>query len=248
MIEDASQQREGDILKEAPRNIQLFRLPELKIAGRSVRMGMHMDTLVHFVNYLERNQHLGLKIQGRIINYEQWLRLQKHPTHRFFMGVRVVRAMGENNIEYVRLISPKDFEMSSRDILSTAKSSYSPSTLASEIGFQVGWYDAATLLKKRMGLEGIGVGLLPILEGCNEFAIGSGSLNQDQLISEIFALGRYLYERDSDIAALIARLPNKANTLANLGTTQAVTSLAIPTIEASKTHVSVVINSNKYDL
>lgn len=166
----------------------------------------------------------------------------------FSWGVRVVRAMGENNIEYVRLISPKDFEMSSRDILSTAKSSYSPSTLASEIGFQVGWYDAATLLKKRMGLEGIGVGLLPILEGCNEFAIGSGSLNQDQLISEIFALGRYLYERDSDIAALIARLPNKANTLANLGTTQAVTSLAIPTIEASKTHVSVVINSNKYDL
>jgi len=227
---------------EAPKSSQVFKLPEISVNGRRVRLGMHMDTAVNFLSFLSTcPELLDLKLKGRVITPSQYERLRYHPTHRFYMSGRVVRARDERGADIITLISPRDLQWSAQDVLNAAKNIYSPDSLSPEIGFQVAWYEASDLTGLRFANGGMYNGILPILGGCNEFEIGSDRLSPAQLEQFSWRLGQYLYDMDIDLQALRNRGTTTVFSTATLRNSQNLTPLGSPL----STDYSIKLSNNK---
>lgn len=164
---------------EKPRHTSTVRLPDIIAGDAIVKLGMHTDstlTLLRTLSELPPGEASQVRIEGRILTLEQKDLLQRHPAYRFFMSSRLVRSStGE-----LSLALPTDLNARNENMSAWLQNEFSPSSLASEIGYKVGYFDAQTLVANWLAL-GRPNDLLPLIGGINQFTIGSDTLPQQTL-------------------------------------------------------------------
>ncbi len=183
MLTELSRTTEADFSPERPVNCVLVELPSVEVGTTRIRLSMHTDNingLFRVLGNLPPDQLDKLRIQGRTITDSQMQELAKHPVYRFFLSGRLTRSnIGDQDL--LAYLMPDNLGIPNEQVIKLIQGRFSPDTLSEEIGFKTVWYDARSLVSKR--IEGANF-FLPYLGAINEFEIGSDQLSNVEL-SEI---------------------------------------------------------------
>ena len=173
---------------EKPSKTGVLSLPVVEIPGYGVgevRLAMHTDNLGILISALSDSPYLtSLKIEGRVITDEQFEKLGRDPVYRFYMSGRLLRVSQSDTIDNLVYTMPGDLNIDHRRATRLLNSSFSPSTLANDVGFKTGYYEAKDLVHKWQKTIRVNE-FLPQFGGVNELSIGSDSLTQQELDEEI---------------------------------------------------------------
>ncbi len=170
---------------EQPCNVTLVVLPETEIplAEQYVRLAMHTDNirgLLEVLRSLPNTDRSLLQIEGRVLTDEEFARLSQHRVYRFFMSGRLQRVSFSEQAEILAYVLPRDFDISTEEASRLVTLPFSPSSLARNLGFKTGYYDADVLVEQWLA-SGNPNRFIPMLGACNEFNIGSDILSGHRL-------------------------------------------------------------------
>jgi hypothetical protein len=188
---------------EKPHTTAIVTLPDIDALGTRVKLGIHTDSTLTLIRTLSQQPDRDqLRIEGRVLTPVQRERLEQHPIYRFFLSSRVRRAMSGGMF----LVLPTELYVTPDNIAAWIQTTFSPDTLAQELGYTVGYYDAAGLVD-RWQTEGRPNDFLPLFGGVNQFAIGSDTLSQER-IRQIAGRLRAAFEEQERQARLAPPLTN----------------------------------------
>lgn len=211
------------ITLDDPANTALVVLPEVtdhrERPLHGIRLSMHTDTILNLLRILHGLDMPGLKIEGRVINSNQFDHLRSHPTFRFYMQGRMERFDGGNNPEIIALVTPKDLDLAEDEVGRLIALTFSPRSLMDEIRHQVGFYSVQDLLR-RWETGAPGGDFEPLFGGCNEFRIGSDTADEPELSALAVEISRQLRSMDANIGQIPLSLFNptspRLNSIANI--------------------------------
>jgi hypothetical protein len=166
---------------EKPRNVEPVALPNIDVRGKTIRLGMHTDSILTLLKTLGNQPDLDqLKVEGRVLTPEQGKSLANDPTYLFYLSGRTTRATGEQG--YIFLL-PKNMNLKQEEVAALLQTPFTPAVLSKKIGYKTGYYSAKSLISELQSSGNVAK-LLPIIGATNEFNIGSDTLNTERL-SEI---------------------------------------------------------------
>jgi len=186
---------------EKPKRTSLIVLPTIRWGEKKIRSGLHTDrlrTLMSFLGDLSPTERQALKIEGRVLNRDQWERLQKDAIYQFFLNGREDRTTTSEQDEVVRLLLPKGLSLTHDDVVRLSQLAYSPSSNATTVGYTTGYFSAKDMFRF-WGKNYSSNDFLPILGGCNEFLIGSDTLSPVKLKLIVIALEKKFVEATYDV-------------------------------------------------
>ncbi|MEK7573883.1 MAG: hypothetical protein AAB531_05690 [Patescibacteria group bacterium] len=182
---------------EIPTNIVKFELPDV-MSG--VRLGMHTDTVGNLLRVLmDFPESPDLRFEARQLNSTQRRELDRNMVYRFYMSGRFVRSGEDYGIVLPTGFSPKDGEVSR-----WANSSFSPSTLAREIGYRIAYIDLSGRIPGNPQDQHI---LMGEIGGCNELNIGSDIVDSSRLSAIAEQIKQRLAELDIEARASNVLIP-----------------------------------------
>jgi len=187
---------------EQPRNTVLLTLPEFDIYGQKTRLGMHTDTFSNFIRAVGSLGIRDLQVQGRVLTPEQLTALQNNKAYQFFMNGRLQRVDIGQQAPVLSFLYPKDLTIGEDDAHRMMGMPFSPTTLAGELGYQVGYYNVQDLVQAIRQGESPNA-YLPILAGSNEFQLGSNTLTRHQLEQLAQFISQRLLEMDQNLLSLL---------------------------------------------
>ncbi|MBI2029331.1 hypothetical protein HYT02_02865 [Candidatus Gottesmanbacteria bacterium] len=191
--------------KEKPQNIHVVVLPEVTIpsSGHRVKLSLHTDNvgnLLRFLYSLPEEEISSLLIEGRYLSQDQFNELSNHPLYRFYTSLRTTKVLISEALETFAFTYPKDSGIIPDEAKGLITRPFSPITLAKDLDYQTSYYNAYYLVQQWLQ-TGNTNNYLPMFGGCNEFAIGSDNLSEDQLklignsISAYIADQQYISKR-----------------------------------------------------
>lgn len=211
---------------EKPRNVQVVNLPDISAGERTVKLGMHTDTILTLLRTLESLPDKdALKIEGRVLTPGQRAKLENSRAYRFFLSSRLARAAKGR----VAVVFERDLNASPEETSSWLQGSFSPSSLTDEVGYEVGYFSAADLAE-RWVMSGRPNDLLPLVGGVNQFSIGSDTLSPVRLAEIQDALQRAFREQEQGRV-----LPSVNQTLSNTYSSLLISSLPLKNIKNRET-------------
>lgn len=166
--------QETSVSLELPRNRHLVTFPPIQseLSDFGVRLGMHTDSILTLLGTLRGLPDLDqLKVEGRVLNNAQEKALEASQKYRLYMSSRVIR--GE-------LLVSQSVRLTPEGIAEATQSRFSPSSLAREIGYRVGYFNAKKLIDEWVA-QGTPNTFLSRFGGVNEFYIGSDTLTPQRL-------------------------------------------------------------------
>jgi len=168
-----------------PKETSLVVLPTVKGEVQKVRYGMHTDKIGDLFRFLSSLRYGDIKlkdlmIEGRVLDYKQWERLQYDKQYRFFLEGRSDRADSITQADTIRFFFPKGMKLTFEDVKRLLSLSYSPATSSDSNTIKDG-YVSADFLLKAYERDYHTNSFLPLWGGCNEFHIGSDVLTPLQL-------------------------------------------------------------------
>lgn len=188
---------EREVVFDAPEKSILVHLPyvEETLFWDSNRqyLSMHTDMMGEFcrtINSLKPSVRNELLIQTRVMTPQQWEDLTDHDVFYFFYKRRSYRRGIDERRHTMTYLLPKGKKITEARIRDYFMLDFSPKTLASEIGFKVGWFRAEWLAKKAENEESFN-SLAPFIGAINQFKIGSNTLKPGILrqVATRFRLG-----------------------------------------------------------
>lgn len=181
----------GELLASAeqPRHTVLVTLPMVEINNDedtsrkgAIKLAMHTDNLQILLRTLSTLPQLPLlKIEGRVISYQQIEELKQHPVYRFYMEGRIQRATISNRADAFVYLLPRNLRLDPLEAASFLELPFSPSTLSSDLGFKTGYYSAEHLVMRWKNGQATVNDFLPQFGGINEFSVGSEVLSLQEL-------------------------------------------------------------------
>jgi len=184
---------------EKPKRTSLVVFPTVREDGKKIRTGLHTDRIGNVMEYLRRlsrEERQALRIEGRVLDENQWLRLQDDPVYKFFLNGRWERVQRRDQEKVLRLLLPKGLALTHEDVLRLAQLAYSPVTSAATIGYQVGYFSADDMYNFWYRGDNNANDLKPILGGCNEFSIGSDTFSPVKLKSIAVGLEKVFIDNE----------------------------------------------------
>lgn len=169
---------------ERPKYTMNVRLPLVSFGllglfwGKRYLLSMHTDMMGSFVRTLEELKpeiREKLLIQARVLDLKTWRKLSDSDVYTFFYESRYYRGDMQARRETLKLLVPKRINLTDQEIKEYVKLDFTPASLSKEFGFEVGWYKANFLMKRKEDGESFN-SLAPYLGAVNQFQIGSNKL------------------------------------------------------------------------
>lgn len=185
--------QETSVSLELPRNRHLVTFPPIEsgISDFGVRLGMHTDSIRTLLGTLHGLPDLDqLKVEGRVLNNAQEKALVDSQKYQLYMSSRVIRG---------QLLVPQSVGLTPEGIAEATQSGFSPSSLAREIGYRVGYFNARKL-RDEWVTQGSPNILLSRFGGVNEFYIGSDTLTPQRLVQISAILHQAFVEQEIERA------------------------------------------------
>ncbi len=179
---------------ETPRDIKIVALPNIVAGGRTMRLGMHTDSILTLLKTLKDLPDLDqLKIDGRVLTPKQKELLNNDPIYQFYISGRMVRALGRQ--EDIFLL-PKGINLDSEKVASLLQTPFTPAVLSDKIGYETGYFSAESLVSQWQS-SGYLNNFLLVMGGTNEFNIGSDTLSDERLSQIAEKLRQAFIEQES---------------------------------------------------
>lgn len=159
-----------------------------------VRYGIHTDTMNLLLLLLTHLSIPDLYIQGRVLNVDQLSNLESHPIYQFYMSRRFVR-LNVGPLSFPAMTLPNYVDTNPAKTLTQIYQMFTPKSLMSETGHQVGYYAVSDLVSDFSTKQDPNE-YLPILGGANEFQIGSDSESPDKLKEISFFIEESINEKN----------------------------------------------------
>lgn len=199
---------------ETPRHTSLVLLPSVDAAHGNIRNCMHTDTvgqLLRFLSQLDKSKLEALKIEGRVLNKDQWERLQNDRLYRFYLFGRADRADSRVQGHILKFLAPADLKVAPAEFDSLIKAGFSPASSSAEIGYGAGYYDAKFLVDLWQDEFITPNSFMPLFGGCNQFRIGSDSLDQTEINLLKMQLRRNLTDSQNQVVTTTASVATKVD-------------------------------------
>ncbi len=173
---------EREVVFDAPDKSLVVHLPYVEETtfwdSNRQYLSMHTDMMGIFcrtIRSLKKEVRDQLLIQARAMTSGQWEAMTDHDVFYFFYKRRGYRGGMDNRRQTMAYLVPKGTRITEKRMRDYFMLDFSPKTLASEIGFKVGWFRAEWLAKKDEDEESYN-SLAPFIGAINQFRIGSNTL------------------------------------------------------------------------
>lgn len=177
---------------EAPSHLHEQLLHTLQIGGKRVRMSVHEDVIQEMLHMFAGGMNVDdLFLQGRVLTREAALELRIHPVYELYKSSREVRVDTIDSPELEsHFVIPNTPGMTDIRVSRLLTTPHTPSSLAAEVGYDVGYFPVRDVLKYAYESEGVIGSLVQVFGGTNAIVLGSEYRSEKQLRR----IGLELYE------------------------------------------------------
>lgn len=197
---------ESLVTLEKPKSISV-----VVLGNRSVNLGVHTDTFYSLLRSLRLHDDGSLQLEGRVLTDAQRKVLEENRQYQFLLKTRVTKVTTESGLIIPAYLVPKHLDITTAEVATFLKESFSPSSLCQEIGYKTGFYNVKKMLEFWDKGQLPMLDLFPAIFGCNEFQIGFDRLTEEETRLKAQMITEEIIKVQND--SFISSSPLKANML-----------------------------------